>query len=629
MYNFLVKRFPPLALLFLGLILFHSPSLAADQKKLVIEDIKVEGNRYFSSGKIKDQMSLKENRWYNFFKKRRYNPKKAELDQFSIDSLYHVTGFLAVKCEIGEEKKGEQICVVRVTINEGLQTRLGTISMKPGLPELADKSIKMMKPLQKGDPFNWTKIYEATFNVKSIYANNGYPYADVQVQLSGGEEDSIRDVTFQVIPDKKVFFGKVAFEGLKLTKEHVLRRELTMKEGDLYSRDKILDSQQRLYSTGLFSYINLKAKDVEQKPDKPEFVLKVIEKKPNYVSFKGELAQNSPQVVTQQEYLTTDFTGEWGNRNLAGTSRKIGVTAFSSYMLVPKIQRLSNRFTITYIEPWFLGSRTLLDMDVYYEPGVKNPIQMYRIESYGANINLSREYSKHTKVWLTHNYEQVKIYNIPPDELETYKRELGINVRRKIILSGEKDTRSNIFVPLSGSYSQVYTEYVGGLLGGDNNFSKSTFSWSRYNLLGRKRILNVLATRIEVGYAQELTHKDYVPTFDRFYMGGASTMRGFKENSMGPVDETGTPIGGRVMILGNVEYRRELFWKLGYTIFVDAGNLWDKVKDIKFDNFKLSSGLGLQFFTPVGPLRLDYGRQLPVKKSPKSGRFHLSILYVF
>jgi outer membrane protein insertion porin family len=402
-----------------------------------------------------------------------------------------------------------------------------------------------------------------------------------------------------------------------------------MKEGELYSRDKILDSQQRLYSTGLFSYINLKAKEIEQKPDKPDFVLKVIEKKPNYISARGELAQNLPQSLTQQEYLTMDFTGEWGNRNLAGSSRKLGVSAFYSFQIVPKIQRLSNRFTTTYIQPWFLRTRTLLEVDLYYEPGVQSVFQPYRIESYGGNINFSREYSKHTKVWLTQNYEQVKIYSIPLDELETFKREKGINVRRKIILSGEYDKRNNIFIPLDGSFTQISTEYVGGFLGGDNNFFESTFSWARYNLLGRKKILKVLATRIKLGYAEELTRKDFVPTFDRFYMGGASTMRGFKENSLGPVDETGTPTGGKVMILGNAEYRRALIWKFGYTIFVDAGNIWNRVKDVDLSNFKLSSGLGLQFFTPVGPLRLDYGRQLPIKKSPQSGRFHISILYAF
>jgi outer membrane protein insertion porin family len=623
------KRLLLIILFYSGLILFGSPATAANQEKLIIEKINIEGNSYFSDGKIKDQMVIKQNKWYNFFKKRRFNPKKAELDQLSIDSLYHINGFLNVECDISAEKKEEHSCVVKIVIKEGVQTKFGNITLQQGLAEFEEKTKKEMKLLESGDPFNWTKLYEVIFNIKTIYANNGYPYADVKIQVGGGENNFVKDVTFQVSADKKVFFGAVTCEGLKLTKEGVVRRELTVKEGELYSRDKILDSQQRLYSTGLFRYISLKAKDIEQKPDKPDFVLKVIEKKPNYVSTKGELAQNSSQSVSQQEYLTADFTGEWGNRNLAGTSRKIGVSVFYSFIIIPKMERLSNRFTLTYVEPWFLGSRTLLDLDLYYEPGVKSILQKYRIESYGTNINFSREYSKHTKVWLTQNYEQVKIYSIPFDELETYKREKGINVRRKIILTGEHDKRNNIFVPLDGSFTQVSTEYVGGFLGGDNNFFETTFSWARYNLLGGKKILNVLATRIKLGYAEELTSKDYVPTFDRFYMGGASTMRGFRENSMGPVDESGTPTGGKVMILGNAEYRKGLFWKFGYTIFVDAGNIWERMKDINLRDFKLSSGMGLQFFTPVGPLRLDYGRQIPIKQSPKSGRFHLSILYAF
>jgi outer membrane protein insertion porin family len=170
---------------------------------------------------------------------------------------------------------------------------------------------------------------------------------------------------------------------------------------------------------------------------------------------------------------------------------------------------------------------------------------------------------------------------------------------------------------------------VGGFLGGDNHFFKTGFSWARYNNLSRRKKLNVLATRIKLGYADGLSRSDIVPSFDRFYMGGASTMRGFKENSMGPTDMGGGPRGGKVMLLGNIEYRRALFWKFGYAIFVDAGNLWEELRHINGRDFKLSSGIGIQFFTPVGPLRLDYGRQLPIKESPKTGRFHLSILYAF
>ncbi|MFQ6003650.1 MAG: BamA/TamA family outer membrane protein, partial [Candidatus Zixiibacteriota bacterium] len=144
-----------------------------------------------------------------------------------------------------------------------------------------------------------------------------------------------------------------------------------------------------------------------------------------------------------------------------------------------------------------------------------------------------------------------------------------------------------------------------------------------------RNILNVLATRLRLGYVIGLSRRDHVPTFDRFYMGGASTIRGYKENTMGPKDESGLATGGKVMMLGNIEYRRALFWKFGYTIFIDAGNIWYNAKDVKAKNIKVTSGLGIQFFTPVGPLRLDYGRQLPIKESPDTGRFHLSILYAF
>jgi outer membrane protein insertion porin family len=605
-------------------LFFPSPAWGENPAAgLVIDKIEVKGNTFFSSDKIKDQMILRENKWFNVFKKRRFSPKKAEMDQFAVDSLYHVNGFLDAECKIEGVEKEKHRVMVEVSLSEGVQTKLSNISLNGGLPEFEEKVKKEIKILKIGDPLNRVKLNEVAFNIKTVYANNGYPYANIQMLVTPSEDKSQAEVTFKINEDKKVYFGEVSYKGLKRTKENVAKRELTIRKGEVYSRAKIIDSEQRLFSTGLFNYVTLDALQAQEKPQNPDFILRAVEKKPSYVGVKAELAQN------QQNYQTLDFTGEWGNRNLAGTSRKIGLSAYYSYKILPKIERLSNRFTVGYVEPWFLGTRTVLNLDLYYEPGVKSAVQKYRIESYGGDINFSWEYKKYTKIWLTHNNEQVNIYNIPPEELETYKREKGINVRRKIILSGEKDTRDNIFIPIKGSFTQVSTEFVGGFLGGDNNFFKLVLSWSRYNHLGKRNILNALATRLEFGYVDGLKHNDYVPTLDRFYMGGASTVRGYVENSMGPKDESGTPLGGKILLLGNLEYRRVLFWKFGYTIFTDAGNIWSDAKYIKTKDIKLTAGVGIQFFTPVGPLRLDYGRQLPIKKSPQTGRFHLSILYAF
>ncbi len=600
----------------------------------IIDKIEVGGNSSFSTGKIKDQMTLKENRWFNVFKKRRFSSKRAEMDRSAIRSLYQMNGFLEAECEIESAEKEKDRVLVMVRIMEGVQTRLAKISVAGGLAEFEGKVQKVMKILKTGDPLDPGKLDQVAFGIKTVYANNGYPYADIQSLITMSEDKKQAEVSFTINEDKKVFFGEVSYKGLKWTKERIAKRELTIKKGEVYSRAKIIDSEQRVYSTELFNYISLDAKDAETKPQNPDFTLRVVEKKPNHVGVKAELAQNRPQ--NQQEYLTVDFTAHWGNRNLGGTSQKIGFSAYYSYRILFEeegkkklMEKLSNRFTLGYVEPWFFGTRTVFNLDLYYEPGVKSFLQPYRIESFGGNLNFSREYQKYTKIWLTHSYQQVDIYDIHRDKLETYKQEQGINVRRKMILSGERDTRDNIFVPLKGSFSQIYAEYVGGILGGDNNFFKLILSWSRYNRLSKRNVLNVLATRVRFGYTQGLSRKDYVPTFDRFYMGGASTIRGYEENSMGPKDEGGIATGGKIMMLGNLEYRRALFWKFGYAVFVDAGNLWFSTKHVNAKDIKLSSGVGLQLFTPVGPLRVDYGRQLPLKESPDTRRFHLSILYAF
>jgi outer membrane protein assembly factor BamA len=170
---------------------------------------------------------------------------------------------------------------------------------------------------------------------------------------------------------------------------------------------------------------------------------------------------------------------------------------------------------------------------------------------------------------------------------------------------------------------------VGGFLGGDNHFFKLIFSWNRYNRLGKPGKLNVLGTRIKAGYIEKLRAGEFVPTFDRFYMGGASTIRGYPENNLGPKDSKGKIKGGQVMMLTNIEWRRALFWKLGYTLFADAGNLWFEPKNVKINDLRMTAGLGLQFFTPIGPLRLDYAQRIIRKGDPEGGRFHLSILYAF
>jgi len=221
------------------------------------------------------------------------------------------------------------------------------------------------------------------------------------------------------------------------------------------------------------------------------------------------------------------------------------------------------------------------------------------------------------------------VYDIPSDTLEEFKREQGINIRRKMDFAVESDTRPNPFVPASGSYFQLFNELVGGFLGGDNHFYKLIWTWSRYNTLGKPNQIDVLATRVKLGYVQRLSKDKYVPTFDRFYAGGAYTIRGYSENTLGPKDIEGKNTGGGLMLIANSEIRKALFWKFGYTVFLDAGNIWAEPKNFKVSDIRLTGGVGLQFFTPIGPIRLDYARRILRDDEPAEGMWHLAILYAF
>jgi outer membrane protein insertion porin family len=603
-------------------IVFSSP-LEENQKVGIIKKIEIEGNKYFSQKKIQEWMSLKKS---GFWSKKKFSPAKAEIDQYAIDSLYHTNGFLEAKTKISSVPWEKDEVLIKVLISEGVQTKIKSIKKEGGgLPSLARKENSVLDKVKIGGPLNFSQLEELKFEINTIYANAGYPYAQIQPKVTIDENRTGADVFFEIKAGEIVNFGEVEFAGLGKTKTKVVKRELSFKPGDIYSREKILESEQRVYSTGLFSYLSLKIKDPEGKPKSPDFVLKVAERKPAYLGFKGGLAQ------TQQQDLTLDFSGEWGNRNLWGSSRKLSFSAFSNFNLVKLThwKNIKNQFKLTFVEPWFLGTRTLSNLDLFWEPGVKSAVQIYRIETYGGNLNFSREFKRYIKLWVTASYQKVNIYGIPTAEKEIYKKEQGINVRRLISFSGEKDTRENIFIPLRGSYTQFFIQTVGGFLKGDNHFVKTTFSWARYNNLGKPEKINVLATRIKLGYAEQIFKDQIVPTFDRFYLGGASTIRGYTENSLGPKDQLGKDAGGKIMAIINLEYRRELFWKFGYTVFVDCGNLWSEVKDMHFTDFRLTSGLGIQFFTPIGPLRIDYGRRIILAGDEPGGRLHLSILYAF
>jgi outer membrane protein insertion porin family len=288
-----------------------------------------------------------------------------------------------------------------------------------------------------------------------------------------------------------------------------------------------------------------------------------------------------------------------------------------------------HQYRIRITDPWFLGIKMPLTFTGQFEPGVKSLVQPYRKQSWSISATTVKMFGEHLRLVTGLQYEQVSIYDIDPDiygedsEAEDQiKEEEGISIRRKLYTNITRDTRNSIFIPSSGSLVTLRFEYIGGFLGGGESFNIFEASWARYQKVWPGWIS---ATRIKGGVVQETGDSPAVPTDDRFYIGGANTIRGFREKELGPAT------GSDIILIFNQEFRYPIIGKFWGSLFADIGNGYYKRSEIKPENLAISYGIGLQFISPAGPIRLDYARQLRAEgiDTDRSYRFHLTILYAF
>jgi outer membrane protein insertion porin family len=238
-------------------------------------------------------------------------------------------------------------------------------------------------------------------------------------------------------------------------------------------------------------------------------------------------------------------------------------------------------------------------------------------------------------------YRAVEISGAPKELEVDIRRELGVSVRRNMYVDVRRDSRDDLFVPRRGSYGVATANYYGGFLGGDENFVKIEASWSSYQVVWPGWIS---ATRLKGGWARPFGESSVVPSLDRLYLGGANTIRGFRENSLGPLAADGAALGAEVALVFNQEFRwrtvqilqpipliKDLFRNipLWQSVFVDVGNGFGDRHEVKLPNMAVSFGTGIQFLSPAGPIRVDYARVVKTERFGYDARWHFTILYAF
>ncbi|MEA1981711.1 MAG: BamA/TamA family outer membrane protein [candidate division Zixibacteria bacterium] len=601
-----------------------------------IDSIVIEGNEFLSESHIKKRMYSRENTLWRTIKgdrRRKIQRETPGRDSLEIKYLYLTKGFLNVRMAESFEMLPDSSALVRLQIHEGKQYFYGEKIISGNYPEkFYNDFIGIAGDLKKEKPINIFSIQAVEFEMKTILANNGYPYAVINPQIDTSAIDA--EINFNINSDSLVYFGDVEIDGLRFYPEYTARRELKIKKDNLYSRKTIIDSQRRLYESGYFTTLQLKRST--NSPDRlhPDFTLRLRNRKPQYFTFQTGAGQS------EYKDLIWDISSRIGTRNFIG-SRKASIIADYSLSLGDDVRLVTHRYRARFTEPWLFGVRMPLSITGELEPTIKDPVQDYRIGSWSFSVATQKKIGDKTITNLGLQYESVKISGVSEELAEIIKEENRISVRRKIYFTYRRDSRNNLFIPTRGSVTEFMGEYVGGFLRGDASFTHMEVGWSRYKIVWPGW---VAAARIKICMVEAFGDSKEVPINDRLYLGGANTVRGFRENSLGPVGTDGNPFGADFALLYNQEFRwktlqvfsvipvlNDLFrnFPLWQSIFVDVGNGFSDHREFEFKNLAVSYGTGFQLVSPAGPIRVDYARRVKTEKYDFADRWHFTILYAF
>lgn len=631
------------AILFISALLtLASPGLTQGQKEErdllrwmrqenppVIREIRIEGNRYFTEGRLRKQMYSKKRSFWSALKgDRRTRLQRESLgrDTLELKYLYFREGFLGIRIQEHFEPIGrDSAAAVIVSVSEGRQFRFGVSTVEgdhdPRFIGGLERIARRLRPGQPMDPFI---LRDAVFSMKELLANDGYPYAQIDYHLDTAATNPSGNVRFQIRSGQPTTFGAVRVIGLKEFPSYVAHRELKIQQEATYRRRDILDSQQRLYESGYFNTLTL-APDTLVDSLRPDFALRVRERKPMYTTFLTGAKQSEVRDLLWESSI------EIGKRNFIG-SRKIDVRAAYGFVVGTEHRLIDHEYRLRFTEPWFLGIRMPLALAGTWRPRLQSATQEYDITSWAVSASTTRKFGQEITAGSGIEYESITISNIPVTPLVAAPEQSG---RRKLFFDFRRDSRQNLFLPDRGSRFDLSLEYYGGFLGGDASFAKVRAAYSSYQVIWPGW---TSATRLLGGWADAFSDTLPVPSEDRFSIGGANTVRGVTENSLGVEG------GSNVMAIVNQEFRWRTIqvlhvvpllgdlmrpFPLWQSLFFDMGNGANSWPELRLRDLAMSYGTGVQLVTPAGPIRVDYARLIKTRRYPVEDQWHFTILYAF
>lgn len=542
--------------------------------------------------------------------------KTLDLDIERVHEFYKSQGFIEASAvyEINFDEK-KNIISLLIKIDEGDKYYVGDVVVK-GNSVISKDIIQQELKMREGDSYNVTYLREDLIAIQALYFDKGYMSCKVKPNTVLNREIKFIDVAYDISEGSLSYVNEVKITGNTKTKDEVIRREIRLCPGEKYDGKRLRRSKQRLYDLGYFDEVLFETQDSDE-ADKKDLVINVKETKTGEFSFGGGYSSVDKFVgfveVNQRNFDITQFPGFTGGGQNLKLRAELG-SVRKSYLL-------------SFTEPWIMGYPYLFGFDLYnYEREKESELGYgYGENKTGGDLRFGKEFTDFDRADLIYKLENVKIEDVSANATSALKDEEGKNAISSIGFTVTRNTTDSKYNPADGYILSTTTENSGGPFGGDKDFYKVT-GLADYFYNYQKKL--VVELKLRAGLANEYDNSSAVPIYERYFAGGANSVRGYKERSIGPRDtETLDAVGGEAMFIGNFEVTYPIFTNLKLAAFYDIGNVWENADDIVMDNLKSSVGTGVRVKTPIGPVKLDMGYPLDKANEDdnKKVRFHFSM----
>ena len=581
-------------------------------EKIRIKEIEILGNEAFSDKQLRKVMKTSEKGMFSWLTSSgEYHPDMLKRDVAMLEAFYQNNGYVEVRVADPDVEQKDNWMYVTFKVDEGPRFKVGKVDVAGDLILPHDELMAVLD-IAKEEYYNRDAVRKDVLTITDLYADYGYAFADVAPHMGRNPEENTVHITFRVDKGNAVYFEKIRIGGNTKTRDKVIRRELKVHEQDLFSGKDLKKSVKNLNRLNFFEDVKVNTYKGSS-DDTMVLQLDVTEKPTGNFTFGGGYSS------VEKVFLTTSIS----QNNFLGRGQALSLST--------QLGATTSQLMAKFIEPWLFDIPLNAGFTVFKWG---RDYDEYDKESLGGSISASYPFfAEDMRLFASYAYDMGELTDIEETASKNIKELEGTLITSSVSAGVSYDTRDKIVNPTSGQDHRFTVEYAG--LGGDVGFTKLTGELGWYMPLFWKFVGFIHA---EAGYIFENSSKK-LPDYERFYMGGINSMRGFDWRDVHLWDDEGAEVGGNQMVQINLELLFPLVNAAGLmgVVFFDTGQVFDddayldrvydsdqaayygtNPADFDFGAFRQTMGFGFRWYSPMGPIRLEYGHVLDSKSSDES-----------